>query len=160
MDANLNKFNGFLKILADSGVTPTDISGATTAYDAIMAVYNALPQKAFSRGDVVIFVGEDRYRDYVQDLVRENLYHYDPQAAADGEYIVPGTTTRVVAVPGLNGTSKIVAGSLRNMFYGFDEEGSDHDFKLWYSEDNDEYRFKAVFNAGVQVAYPNEIAWA
>ena len=51
----------------------------------------------------------------------------------------------------------MVAGSLRNMFYGFDEQGADNDFKFWYSADNDDYRLRIVFNAGVQVAYPDEI---
>ena len=159
-DPNLNKFNGFLTILGSEASVVTASVDTGSAYNSALAAYNAIPQKAFSRGDVVIFMGEDMYRSYVQELVTKNLYHFDPQAGADGEYIIPGTLTRVVAVPGLNGTSKIVAGSLRNMFYGFDEENSEHEFKFWFSEDNDEYRLKVIFNAGVQVAFPDEIVLA
>ena len=158
-DANLNKFDGFLAILG-SETTATASMDTSSVYNSISNVYAAIPQAAFDRGDVVIFIGEDQYRTYVQELVAKNLYHYDPQQAADMEYFVPGTTTRIKAVGGLNGTSKIVAGSLRNMFYGFDEEGSDHEFKFWYSPDNDDYRLRIVFNAGVQVAYPEEIVVA
>ena len=158
-DANLNKFDGFLAILGNE-TTATASMDTSSVYNSISNVYAAIPQAAFDRGDVVIFIGEDQYRTYVQELVAKNLYHYDPQQAADMEYFVPGTTTRIKAVGGLNGTSKIVAGSLRNMFYGFDEEGADHEFKFWYSPDNDDYRLRIVFNAGVQVAYPEEIVVA
>lgn len=158
-DANLNKFDGLLTILASESVATASMD-TSSVYNSISNVYGAIPQAAFDRGDVVIFIGEDQYRTYVQELVAKNLYHYDPQQAADMEYFVPGTTTRIKAVGGLNGTSKIVAGSLRNMFYGFDEEGSDHEFKFWYSPDNDDYRLRIVFNAGVQVAYPEEIVVA
>lgn len=155
-DPNLNKFNGFLTIFSSESVA-TASADTASVYNTVVATYNAIPQKAFDRGDVVIFMGEDQYRAYVQELVTKNLFHFDPQSGADGEYIVPGTNTRVIGVGGLNGTSKMVAGSLRNMVLGFDEEGSEHDFKFWFSEDNDEYRLKAVFNLGVQVAFPDEI---
>lgn len=155
-DANLNKFDGLLTILANE-TTATSSFDTSSMYDTVANTYAAIPQAAFDRGDVVIFVGEDNYRKYVQELVAKNLYHYDPQQAADMEYFVPGTNTRIVAVGGLNGTNKLVAGSLRNMFYGFDEEGSDNEFKFWYSPDNDDYRLRIVFNAGVQVAYPEEV---
>ena len=158
-DANLNKFDGFLAILG-SETTATASMDTSSVYNSISNVYAAIPQGAFDRGDVVIFIGEDQYRTYVQELVAKNLYHYDPQQAADMEYFVPGTTTRIKAVGGLNGTSKIVAGSLRNMFYGFDEDNSENEFKFWYSPDNDDYRLRIVFNAGVQVAYPEEIVVA
>lgn len=158
-DPNLNKFDGLLTILA-SETTATASFDTGSVYDSVANTYAAIPQAAFDRGDVVIFLGEDAYRSYVQELVAKNLYHYDPQQAADMEYFVPGTTTRIKAVGGLNGTNKIVAGSVRNMFYGFDEEGSDNEFKFWYSPDNDDYRLRIVFNAGVQVAYPEEIVVA
>ena len=158
-DVNLNKFDGLLTILSSESVATASMD-TSSVYNSVAAVYGAIPQGAFDRGDVVIFLGEDSYRSYVQELVAKNLYHYDPQQAADMEYFVPGTTTRIKAVGGLNGTGKIVAGSLRNMFFGFDEEGSENEFKFWYSPDNDDYRLRIVFNAGVQVAYPEEIVVA
>lgn len=158
-DANLNKFDGMLTILSSESVATASID-SSSAYNSVANAYAAIPQAAFDRGDVAIFVGEDMYRSYVQELVAQNLFHYDPQMAADMEYFVPGTNTRIIAVAGLNGTDKIVAGSRRNMFFGFDESNADHEFKFWYSPDNDEYRLRVVFNAGVQVAFPNEIVVA
>ena len=36
-------------------------------------------------------------------------------------------------------------------------EGDDEKFDLWYSKDNQEFRLAINFNAGVQVAFPDEI---
>ena len=156
---NLKYFDGFLKIIdAEPDKVEVDTASLTTVYDKVKAVYAAIPAKAFERGDVQIFMGSDDYRTLVQELVTANLYHYNPGDAGKGnEYMLPGTDIKVIGVNGLNGTHRIVASSKENMFIGFDLEGADKEFKLWYSEDNDTYRLRIVFNAGVQVAFPNEV---
>lgn len=159
-DPNLNKFDGLLKIVAaESSSIATSSYDTGSAYTTVKNAYMALPQKAFERGDVVIFCGQDLYRSYVQELVEKNYFHYNPNEAIPEEYFIPGTAVQLVAVSGLNGTSKLVGGSLNNIFYGFDENGSENDFRLWYSEDNDEMRLRVIFNAGVQVAFPDEIVY-
>ena len=156
---NLKYFDGFLKIIdAEPDKVEVDTASLTTVYDKVKAVYAAIPAKAFERGEVQIFMGSDDYRTLVQELVTANLYHYNPGDAGKGnEYMLPGTDIKVIGVNGLNGTHRIVAGSKYNMFYGFDIDSTDREFKFWYSEDNDEYRLRIVFNAGVQVAFPNEV---
>lgn len=156
-NANAVEFDGLLKILGASGSTAVAVSGtaAETAYSFIKKVSAAIPAAAVKE-DTVIFVGEDMYRSYMQDLVSANLYHYDPQQG-ENEYMLPGTAIKVVAVAGLNGTNKAVAGRLSNMFYGVNLEDGDEIFDLWYSKDNREFRFAIEFVAGVQVAFPNEI---
>ena len=156
---NLKYFDGFLKIIgAEPDKVEVDTAALSTVYDKVKAVYAAIPAKAFERGEVQIFMGSDDYRTLVQELVAANLYHYNPGDAGKGnEYMLPGTDIKVIGVNGLNGTHRIVAGSKENMFIGFDLEGADKEFKLWYSEDNDTYRLRIVFNAGVQVAFPNEV---
>ena len=72
--------------------------------------------------------------------------------------VIPGTSTRIYGVPGLNGTKKIVAGDLKgNFFYGTDLDGDQEVFDLWYSKDNQEFRLAIKFNAGVQVAFPDQV---
>lgn len=156
---NLKYFDGFLKIIdAEPDKVEVDTASLTTVYDKVKAVYAAIPAKAFERGEVQIFMGSDDYRTLVQELVTANLYHYNPgDAGKVNEYMLPGTDIKVIGVNGLNGTHRIVASSKENMFIGFDLEGADKEFKLWYSEDNDTYRLRIVFNAGVQVAFPNEV---
>ena len=150
--------DGFLKILetVGSGVVSVTWSAGTSAYNKIKAVYNKIPANIIDKEDTVIFVGEETYREYIQDLVAANLYHFSPDYKA-GEYMVPGTSVRVIAVNGLNSTGKIVAGRLSNFFYGVGAEDDKDTFDFWYSKDNREFRLAAYFAIAVQVAYPNEI---
>ena len=156
--SNDNEPDGFLKILGavSSGVVSATWSAGTTAYNRIKTVYNAIPANIIDKEDTVIFVGEETYREFIQDLVAANLYHFSPDYKA-GEYMLPGTAIRVIAVNGLNGTSKIVAGRLSNFFYGVGAEDDKDTFDFWYSQDNREFRLAVYFAMAVQVAYPNEI---
>ena len=153
-----NEPDGFLKILeaVSSGVVSATWSEGTSAYNRIKAVYNAIPANIIDKEDTVIFVGEETYREFIQDLVAANLYHFSPDYKA-GEYMVPGTSIRVIAVNGLNGTGKIVAGRLSNFFYGVGAEDDKDTFDFWYSKDSREFRLAAYFAIAVQIAYPNEI---
>ena len=155
---NDNQPDGFLKILetGGSGVVSVTWTAGTTAYNKIKAVYNKIPANIIDKEDTVIFVGEETYREFIQDLVAANLYHFSPDYKA-GEYMVPGTSVRVIAVNGLNSTGKIVAGRLSNFFYGVGAEDDKDTFDFWYSKDNREFRLAAYFAIAVQVAYPNEI---
>ena len=156
--SHTNEPDGFLKILetVGSGVVSATWSAGTTAYNKIKAVYNAIPANIIDKEDTVIFVGEETYREFIQELVAANLYHFSPDYRA-GEYMVPGTSIRVIAVNGLNGTGKIVAGRLSNFFYGVGAEDDKDTFDFWYSQDNREFRLAVYFAIAVQVAYPNEI---
>ena len=156
--SNDNEPDGFLKILeaGGSGVVSVTWTAGTSAYNNIKAVYNKIPANIVDKEDTVIFVGEETYREFIQDLVSANLYHFSPDYKA-GEYMVPGTSVRVIAVNGLNSTGKIVAGRLSNFFYGVGAEDDKDTFDFWYSKDNREFRLAAYFAIAVQVAYPNEI---
>lgn len=156
--SHTNEPDGFLKILetVGSGVVSATWSAGTTAYNKIKAVYNAIPANIIDKEDTVIFVGEETYREFIQDLVAANLYHFSPDYKA-GEYMVPGTSIRVIAVNGLNGTGKIVAGRLSNFFYGVGAEDDKDTFDFWYSQDSREFRLAVYFAIAVQIAYPNEI---
>ena len=156
--SNDNEPDGFLKILetGGSGVVSTTWSAGTSAYNKIKAVYNKIPANIIDKEDTVIFVGEETYREFIQDLVAANLYHFSPDYKA-GEYMVPGTSIRVIAVNGLNSTGKVVAGRLSNFYYGVGAEDDKDTFDFWYSKDNREFRLAAYFAIAVQIAYPNEI---
>ena len=156
--SHTNEPDGFLKILetGGSGVVSVTWSAGTSAYNKIKAVYNKIPANIIDKEDTVIFVGEETYREFIQDLVAANLYHFSPDYKA-GEYMVPGTSVRVIAVNGLNSTGKVVAGRLSNFYYGVGEPDDKDTFDFWYSKDNREFRLAAYFAIAVQVAYPNEI---
>ena len=159
-NANLKHFDGLIKIVgAEAGVVDVDAASESTALDKVREVYYAIPEKAFTRGEVVILVGMDTFRGLVGNMVDKNLYHYNP-GTPEGEVVLPGTNCRVIGVNGLNGTKKAIAASLKNIYFGTDMLNDMETFKLWYSDDNQEFRLVVKFNAGVQVAFPDEVVLA
>lgn len=156
VSGNLGIFDGLLKILDEEQdvITKAAVSGNNIAQEVYDAYAN-IPLEVLH--DAVIYMGEDTFRSYVGELNSENLYHYDPKVDEGMTLIMPGTSTRIYGVPGLNGTKKIVAGAKNNFFYGTDLEGDQETFDLWYSKDNQEFRLAIKFNAGVQVAFPDQI---
>lgn len=151
--SNAGEFDGFLTILGSA----TSATG-TTKMDLISEAYAALPCEVAGKSDVVIFVSCATFRAWMTELVAANLYHYDPKEASAMEYMLPGANVRVIAVPGM-ADDAAVAGRLSNFFYGTDLESDMETFDLWYSKDNREFRIDVSFIAGVQIAYPSEVAY-
>lgn len=159
-DANLNKFDGLIKIIeAAAGVNNVTFADGAAVKEIVANVLTAIPAAVYQKNDVVIMMGTDMYRQYVNELVAENLFHYNPGTPID-EVIIPGTNVKVVGLAGLDNTGKVVAGSLSNFFYGTDMVNDEEKFELWYSQDFREFRLAIEFNAGVQIAYPSEIVYA
>ena len=146
------EYKGFIEIGADfTSIAPT---AQETVYEMIRKGYDAIPSASLA--DTVIFLGIDKYRELAGELTTKNLYHYDPKVDEAFEMILPGTTTKVVGVPGLDDTGYGVALNVKHAFYGTDMEGDEEVFDLWYSKDNQEWRAAINFVFGVQVAFPNE----
>jgi hypothetical protein len=155
-NVNYKWTDGLLKLIAaDSNVVKPTIAEGATAYDAIKAVYLAIPEKVLDKA--VIFVGADVFRQYMQEMVEKNYYHYAADGMPSEEFIVPGTNTRVIAVNGLNGTNKIVAARTENLFLGVDMADDVEKFEMWYSKDFREFRLAIEFNLGVNFAFGDEI---
>lgn len=156
-EGNLTIFDGLLKILnAESGVIKKAAVPSNNIAQEVYDAYANIPLEILHTASIVC--GEDTFRAYIGELNAANLYHYDPKVDEGMSIVIPGTSTRIYGVPGLNGTKKIVAGDLKgNFFYGTDLEGDQEVFDLWYSKDNQEFRLAIKFNAGVQVAFPDQI---
>ena len=148
------EFKGLIPILSgESGTVKVTASDGASAYDYLKEVAKAIPVAVKSP---VILVSTPLYREYMQDLVAANLYHFDP-ANGENEYKLPGTDIRVIAVDGLNGVENVIAADMANLFYGVSADEDSDTFDLWYSKDNREFRLAINFIAGVQVAFPNEV---
>lgn len=170
-DGNLNKFNGLIKLIADASAsvaanTSTYISGgpvagitAANVIDVFDAVYKAIPAQVVAEDDMTIFCGQDTFRTYTIALKNANQFHYSIDVKADSEFILPGTSIKVVAVQGLNGTNKIYAMRLSNLFLGTDLLNEEERFEMFYAKEADVVRFVAKFKIGVNVAFPDEIAF-
>jgi hypothetical protein len=170
----LNKFKGIRQHIADAGTsvnanvtgfygTGAPITGIDTmekAQKAVLAVINALPAAVKGKADVRIFCGWDVYTLLIQKYVDLNLFHYNPGStnnAADSEFLVPGTSYKVVPVHGLNGTNDIYAMRMSNVFLGTDLVGEEESFEMWYSQDDRNVKFSANLKIGVQLAFPDEV---
>lgn len=168
LDTNLNKFDGFQKLIAnaagviDANTTPW-VSATLTSIDAtnvltvIKAIKNALPAKVKYKQDVRLFCGTDIFDIIVDAHVNANLFNYGGQNIGDGEFTIPGTNYKVVAVHGLDGTSDLYAMRLSNMFLGTDLINEENNVEMWYSQDDRNVKFHVGFKMGVQFAFPDEI---
>lgn len=141
--------------LTEADNTVVSATTAASAYDAIKNVYMAIPEKVLDKA--VIFVGADTFRSFIMEMVDKNLYHYSADGYPTEEFVFPGTNTKVIAVNGLNGTKRIVAARLENLFIGVDMMDDAEKFEMWYSKDFDEYRLAIQYNLGVQYAFGDEI---
>ena len=167
--ANLNKFNGLIKIIDDLGFggagdpVKGNTSNLTTltkanVEQAVDGIFAAIPAALLDKDDVVIFAGNDTFREYVLALRDSNLYHY-PVDAANMELVIPGTSIKLIGVNGLNGTDKMFGLSMSNLYLGTDMLNEQDRFELFYAKEADEMRFVVEFKLGVQVAFPDEVVY-
>jgi hypothetical protein len=163
-------FSGVNQLLnAASGSTISGNTGAVSASVGVTTgnaiaifdgIYNQIPQAILTKTDLVIFCGWDNFRTLLgafKSTANVMYNQVDLAGLADGDIMYPGTNVRVIAVPGLTGTNRIVSSYLGNFFYGTDLLSDEEQFSIWFSKDNDEVRFQAAFKAGVQIAYPDLI---
>lgn len=171
-NVNLNKFDGLAKSIAAAsasvvhanvlgfyGTPLTAVTGITSAnvISVLDAVYKAIPAEIVGKDDVAIMVGQDVFRTYTIALKNSNLFAYTFDGSADSELTLPGTQIKVVATPGLNGTSKIYATRLSNLFLGTDLLNEEERFELFYAKEADQVRFVSEFKMGVNFAFPTQI---
>lgn len=165
-NVNLNKFDGLIKLIGANGVqanttdyissVATDIT-ASNVIAVFDAVYKAMPAEVVAKDDMTIFCGQDVFRTYTIALKTANLFHYSIDVKADSEFYLPGTTIKVVAVQGLNGTKKIYASRISNMFLGTDLLNEEERFELFYAKEADQVRFVSEFKMGINVAFLDEV---
>ena len=168
-NGNLNKFDGLIKLIgAASGVVDANVSGfvsgaplssitASNVISLLDGVYKAIPAKVVAADDMTIFVGQDTFRTYTIALKNANMFNYAFDGKADSEFVLPGTSIKVVAVAGLNGTSDVFALRLSNLFLGTDLLNEEEKFEIFFAKEADEVRFACEFKMGVNIAFPDEI---
>jgi hypothetical protein len=168
LNINLNKFDGFKKIIGaasgvvDANTTPyvsatvTEITVANVL-SVIKGIKNAIPARVMGKEDLVIFCGWDIFNLVVDAHVNANLFNYGSQNIGDGEFTIPGTKYKIVAVHGLDGTSDLYAIRLSNMYFGTDLLSDETTADMWFSQDDRNVKYHLAFKAGVQIAFPSEI---
>lgn len=154
-------FNGLHTILA-ADVTNSVITNKLTAdasdtiLDRVKALVQIVPDNLGNK--MTFFVNCANYRKLAMLLTYANLYHYQRDIDSNNlEMIFPGSDIKVVGAPGLTGIDRVYGLNTEEVFYGFDAEDDVENFDLWFSKDNDTYRFKAQWLAGVQYAFPSNV---
>jgi ribosomal protein L18E len=169
VDVNLNKFDGITTLITAAGaavvnansvalhgVVETSITD-TNVVGIFDDIYKAIPAQVVDKDDIAIFCGMDVFRTYTVKLKTSNLYHYQFDGKANSEFYLPGTNVKVIAVQGLNGSGKIVAMRISNLFLGTDLLNEEERFSIFYAVEADQVRFVAEFKMGVNFAFPDEI---
>ena len=167
-DANLNKFDGFLKIIdaeADvvhgntGSVTSYDASNAVSVMDAMDAAIPTQLKTADGTRPIAILCGLDWFSTYALALRNANLFHYDGKAM-NYEIIIPGSTTKLIGLDGLTGTDRMVAGVIGgegNFVIGTDLKNEQEKFRMFWSEDDEVLKFDAKWKLGTQIRVPEEL---
>ena len=160
---NTNRFDGFNKII--DAASASTVAGNTSSATAITVanveglvddIYNVIPADIADAEDLVLFVGIDTFKKYTTALRAANLFHY----AADSEgmeIMIPATNVKMIGVGGLSGTNRMFLARLSNLFVGTDLANEEEEYRFWYSQDNDEVRFRATMKYGVQIAFPDQL---
>lgn len=160
LDADLQHFDGLLKIIgAEDKAVKVSVSG-TSAYDAIKAVVKKIPANTLKKG-AEIYVAPDMFLNFMLELVEKNYFHYSAgEGAMPEEFPFPATNIKVVSTEGLAGSGKMVAAYPQELFFGTDLMDNKEELKIWFSYDDDLFKMKAKWNAGTQVAFPDEVVLA
>lgn len=175
-NANLKRFDGYIKLIdAASGVIDanqaTYISGAPIAAATgittsnVKAIVNgmwlALPADITGQDDIRIFCGWDTFNKFINAFTDQNLFNFAPTgsevSAANGVVIIPGTNYKLTAVHGLDGTNRLFAMRMSNMFAGVDLENEEEKWVIMQDQFKDYLRFKTEFKFGVNIAFPDEV---
>lgn len=156
---NSLSIDGLLKQLqTEAGTIDVNLSSGSTASQIIDATYMAIPDKVFERGEVIIYVNPTIYRQYINEQNATCCANRDIiNAGSESVVLVGDSRVRIVPVPGLIGFNGAVAAHRYNLVYGTDIADSQAIYKLWFSEDDDKFKFKVVFNMGTQIIFPDEV---
>lgn len=170
VNANLNKFDGLIKLIDAAGTAangnPTGITtgtGITTANvkGIVAGMWLAMPANIQGKDDIRIFCGWDTFNKYIAAFTDANLYHFAPKgselAAEAGEVLIIGTNYKLTAVHGLDGTNRLFGIRMSNIYLGTDLENEEERWEIFFAKEADEIRFVAEFKDGINVAFPDEI---
>jgi hypothetical protein len=176
VDPNLNKFDGFIKLIdaattAVASNTASFISGGAIATGTgiiltnVKAVVNsmwlALPNDVTGQDDIRIFCGWDTFNKFINAFTDQNLFNFSPSgsevSAQNGVVIIPGTNYKLTAVHGLDGTNRLFSIRMSNMYAAVDLENEEERWDMKPDQFNNYLHFQVDFKYGVNVAFPNEI---
>ncbi len=147
----LSGATGDVYVAAASGT-----STASTINAKVQAMIDGVDERAYTEGDLTLYMSVANFKLYVQYLISANLYNYAQNVAGKTlEVTIPGHDIKVLGVGGLRSTTFMYLTPASNLVFVTDSM-DDGDLDMWYSKDNVEVRLLGSFKFGVGV-YFNEL---
>lgn len=172
LDGNLNKIDGFLKLLAaDADVIELNTSGAAqidkdNVLELLQDGIDAMPQEIASAPEFGGFAPWTVMRKLMRNIGEANLFHYKIEALIDGEkqiiaIEIPGTLTKLYYDPGMDGADETfvfgLMGAKGDFVVATDTESDFTNIDMWYSKDNKELRLTLEYRLGVNYPFGDQI---
>lgn len=145
---NNKRIDGILKQAAVSATTV--VATGSTIVEKLQHVFLTTSVDVRNQEDFVIAIGEDTYANYNIAMAGKNIF----QPTADG--IIFGTTAKMFATSGLNGSGKAVATRWSNIQLGMDGEGDFDKAELRFSMETNNFYQDFKYALGVAVIFAEE----
>ena len=156
--AGTTNCDGIQAPIATSGVKAAGYNidwTSSTSVAAAQALFEGLPGAVSMADDLVLAVSVGDYKALALGVTQGNYYHISPDM---DQLFIPGTNVRVVASAGIkdqtNGLNLRILTRASNIILGTDLTGDFEQFKLWYSQDNDQIRATMKWAIGMAVVEP------
>lgn len=127
----------------------------SNAIDQALDLYEAIGEAAKDRDDLIMVVSPASYRTLTRALVAANLNTVNNQQAvvAGNEILIlPGTNVQVVKSQGLINSDYKFAGPGKAIIAAMGLTDGQDKFRFFYSETEDQIKFRAAFRLGVGVS--------
>lgn len=147
--ANYRFINGILKLHTSGGGSSLAATGSTVV-EQLQNVFMNTPIAVRTQDDFRIFIGSDILAKYNLALAAKNLY----QPTTDNT--LWGTTAKIFAVDGLNGTGKVFASRISNIVLGLDGVSDMDKAEFRYSIETTKYYVDFAFGIGVALYNESE----
>lgn len=151
LDTSLKQIDGFLKQIAAGtpvDLNPNDRADLTVLQQMRLAVH-LMPIEVKQEEDFRILIGQDKEDLMLAEIADKNLF-----AKVDSKTIF-GTNKKYEVIPGLNGTTKIVAARMKRLRAGGEMTAAT--FKKQYSIETENVYFDSHFSLGVVPVYTTEM---
>ena len=167
--ANLNKYDGLVKIIGAATAingNPTGITVATGITNAnvigiLTGMAELMSEDTMDADDLKLFVGMDTFLKYQKAIADGNYFHYVVEGGYTAELPLIGfPNVTVCATPGLSGLSAGNCFLMRasNIYIGVDlPEEESNDVRSWYDDNDRIYKVTMAFRRAVNVAFPDQV---
>jgi len=156
------------KVTGSASVLITASSSSAFSVDPIGTVNAIIALALLSATDMLVEPNKNIYMSYSNfNLLRNALmfnsnsyFQYNNQDGSVAEFKMSnffGTGFDVIAVSGLNGSSRIVATFAKNIVYGVDLENDQDKFEVFYDKYRDLVLFRAKWKQGAKIAFPAQV---